>query len=141
MWRHIYLYQREDVDGNESHSHGDPHVYYRWVAIKTSSTVPTNEVGFDKIMPEGRLIPAKFMPLTGQDLTITFGSPSPITHAVKTELARWRTEEATLSSLPQVLVQSRTATARSRLTGIVQEDLERLGKLVDPSSCKRIPEY
>jgi len=96
----------------------------------TPTVIPMYITGFDRIMPEGRPIPAKFMPLTGQDLTVTFGTPDLITRHVKSELARWRVEEASLSRLPEVLAQSRTAQTRSRLTAIVQEDLEQLGTVV-----------
>lgn len=87
-------------------------------------------------MQAGRPIPAKFMPLTGQDITVTFGTPELITRHVENELVRWRAEEASLSCLAPDIAQSRIAETRSRLTAIVQEDLEQLGRSLEHRQCK-----
>jgi len=39
--------------------------------------IPMWITGFDKLMPEGRSIPYKFIPRLGANLSITFGSPIP----------------------------------------------------------------
>ena len=58
---------------------------------------PYPHTGFDKLMPEGRPFPYKFLPRPGADLTITFGEPVPpedIQNALSSLVAERRMPDA-----------------------------------------------
>ena len=54
--------------------------------------------GFDKVMPEGRRFPFKFLPRPRQNLSITFGTPIPHSQfpAIRHSDSETRTEITTI---------------------------------------------
>ncbi|KAL0580929.1 Lyso-phosphatidylcholine acyltransferase [Marasmius crinis-equi] len=81
--------------------------------------------GFDKVMPEGRPFPYKYLPRLGAHLSVTFGKPLP-TKAVSSiadrlTAARREEQDPTKQIELEVLV-------RTEVTAMVHDAVEALGK-------------
>jgi len=90
---------------------------------RTPHIVPMYLTGFDKLLPVDRPFPSKFVPQAGQHLSVTFGSPMTIVQGLDEALRSWR--EQRNESKEEV---DRT---RSRVTKIVQNEVEALGRVVE----------
>jgi len=78
------------------------------------AVIPIWLTGFDQLMPEGRRFPFNFLPRAGADLSITFGEPIPAEELLDAASSKESSEDVT----------------QSKLTGVVKERVELLGKSV-----------
>jgi monolysocardiolipin acyltransferase len=89
--------------------------------------------GFDKLMPEGRHAPWKYLPRPGARLSVTFGTPVPPT-AVRGALGTTMREEVpgetTEAEEDEEEARRRKDKVRIALTEVVQRAVEALGRQV-----------
>ncbi|KXN87953.1 Tafazzin [Leucoagaricus sp. SymC.cos] len=78
--------------------------------------IPMWLTGFDRLMPEGRPFPYKYLPHSGAELSITFGNPIPA------DSIRQALQNHTTSSLDSAL------DSRARVTSIIHDAVENLGR-------------
>ncbi|KAH9895722.1 acyltransferase-domain-containing protein [Cubamyces lactineus] len=98
-------------------------------AQKPPVIIPMWLTGFDKLMPEGRPFPYKFLPKPGVALSVTFGEPVPAHHiqeALSTLVREKRLPDAPHSSSGAEEV----ARVRSAVTAVIQREVEALGRRV-----------
>jgi len=70
--------------------------------VKPPVVIPMWLTGFDKLMPEGRAVPYKYLPRPGAQLSVTFGDPIPsdvIQGALK-RIGRPSSQTASATDLP-----------------------------------------
>ncbi|KAI0804634.1 acyltransferase-domain-containing protein [Irpex lacteus] len=98
--------------------------------------IPMWLTGFDKLMPEGRSFPYKFFPRRGVALSVTFGSPIPLS-SIKIALnARRIHEELPLTDQREthgMRSKEGWARIRSAVTAVVHREVEALGRRVAAS--------
>jgi monolysocardiolipin acyltransferase len=113
--------------------------------------IPMWITGFDKLMPEGRRFPFKFMPRLGAQLSVTFGDPIPpsdILTALRRETkqplheagvsdssvlpksSRWVNVEAAEKSESETIDKE----IRIAVTNVVQRAVEAVGRRVSGDS-------
>jgi monolysocardiolipin acyltransferase len=86
--------------------------------------------GFDKLMPEGRQAPWKYLPRPGARLSVTFGTPVPPS-AVRGALGIATREEVVSRVTAEVdMRQSKDRAARIAITEVLQHAVEALGRQV-----------
>ncbi|KAJ7638514.1 acyltransferase-domain-containing protein [Roridomyces roridus] len=89
---------------------------------KLPPIIPIWLSGFERLMPEGRPFPYKYLPRPGQHLSVTFGEPLDLR-----ELEALRASDATPEQL------------RIRITSIVHDAVEALGHSVSGPLLTRTP--
>ncbi|KAG5716067.1 putative lysophosphatidylcholine acyltransferase [Termitomyces sp. T112] len=105
--------------------------------------IPMWLTGFDKLMPEGRAFPWKFLPRYGAQLSVTFGSPIPPEEVLEalgtlsTKLAPHDTVQPTIRVKDQIsqlqapyMAQEDLSKTRSAVTAIIQQRVEALGRSI-----------
>ena len=90
--------------------------------------------GFDRLMPEGRPFPYKYLPRIGAHLGVTFGNP--IAENELLEALRSNASQSTTSHEPRAPIglsadDPSRALIRQRVTAIIHREVERLGSLQD----------
>ncbi|KAF9482019.1 hypothetical protein BDN70DRAFT_854183 [Pholiota conissans] len=125
--------------------HGQAHLpRFKWgvgrilMEAKTPPMViPMWLTGFDKLMPEGRPFPYKYLPRIGARLSVTFGDP-----VSEDEIA----EALNITRTPRqqhgadVAVDAHyTALVRKKVTAILHRDVEALGKSISGKLLNGIP--
>ncbi|KAI9437910.1 acyltransferase-domain-containing protein [Lactarius psammicola] len=94
--------------------------------------IPMWITGFDKLMPEGRHAPWKYLPRSGARLSVTFGTPVPPA-AVRAALDMTTREEVVPGEAAQAQEEARRRKDREvriALTEVVQRAVEALGRQV-----------
>jgi len=90
--------------------------------------IPMWLTGFDKLMPEGRRAPWKYLPRPGARLSVTFGAP----------LAR-ASVRATLGAQQSEVEQADVEKTRIALTELVQRAVEDVGRQVSGDLLDGVP--
>ena len=101
--------------------------------LLSSSLNARTHAGFDKLMPEGRHAPWKYLPRPGAHLSVTFGTPmSPaVVRAALGGTATSTCEEVVPGAAAEAEVQrSRDREVRIAVTEVVQRAVEALGRQV-----------
>lgn len=116
----------------------------------TSYPAPRS-TGFDKLMPEGRRAPWKFLPRQGARLSVTFGAPlSPaVVHATMAsalgvESVPWRDDgegKELNTGMPVKLDAEAEVKVRIALTELMQQSVEVLGRNVSGDSLTGLPHH
>jgi len=84
--------------------------------------IPMWLTGFDQLMPLGRAFPYNYLPRPGAELSVTFGNPMPPDFIHQGLLSTtYMVTEAQNSTVEQ---------SRSRVTNMIQEAVENLGRSV-----------
>lgn len=108
--------------------------------------IPMWLTGFDKLMPEGRATPWKYLPRYGAQLSITFGSPiapDEILDAIGAVNSKvsppdmipsvgvgWVKDKLSSQLQPISMAQEDLLQVRSAVTAIVQRRVEALGRTI-----------
>jgi len=90
--------------------------------------VPMWLTGFDKLMPEGRKAPFKFLPKLNVELGVAFGEP--LHHEEIAVIAAHKRSAELALGQPLSLETNERKLARSNITTVVQQSVERLGRKV-----------
>lgn len=120
--------------------------------------IPMWLTGFDKLMPEGRTFPYKYLPRIGARLTVTFGDPisaDEILEALNVNtiysaddgnsfdpaaVTGWLGDKARRQHGTDVLVDEHyTCLVRKRVTAILHRDVEALGRSISGSMLNGVP--
>ncbi|KAH9053058.1 acyltransferase-domain-containing protein [Lactarius vividus] len=91
--------------------------------------IPMWITGFDKLMPEGRHAPWKYLPRPGARLSVTFGAPVPPA-AVHDVLDATTRSDVVSGEVAEVQEEERQREVRIALTKVVQRAVEALGRQV-----------
>jgi len=84
--------------------------------------IPMWLTGFDQLMPLGRAFPYNYLPRPGAELSVTFGNPIPPNFI-----------NQGLLSTTGLITEAQNSTAeqsRSRVTSVIQEAVEDLGRSI-----------
>jgi hypothetical protein len=88
--------------------------------------------GFDKILLADQPAPFKFVPRAGQHLTVTFGNPATLGGRITEAIDSWRERNLVdQENLSNDYWKSEVQTVRSRITRIVQGEVEALGRPIE----------
>ncbi|KAG6877845.1 hypothetical protein C0993_003218 [Termitomyces sp. T159_Od127] len=110
--------------------------------MKPPVIIPMWLTGFDKLMPEGRVAPWKFLPRYGAQLSVTFGnpvSPSEILDAIRAVDSKmsppdsvqptgWVRDQLLLKL--QAIPMAQEDHVRSAVTAVIQQRVEALGRTI-----------
>jgi monolysocardiolipin acyltransferase len=97
-------------------------------AIKLPVVIPVWITGFNKLMPEGRPFPYKYIPKIGQHLSVTFGKP----------ISREVLEENLKTGFEGVS-ENEQIRRRIAVTDTIHDAVEALGRSVSGDSLEAIP--
>ena len=129
--------QRPYVNGDSTSSHDHPHVDNWYVPscstlLFLSSLNARTHAGFDKLMPEGRHAPWKYLPRPGAHLSVTFGAPmSPaVVRSALSGTATSTREEVVSGTAAEAEGRSKDREVRIAVTEVVQRAVEALGRQV-----------
>ncbi|KAG6903302.1 hypothetical protein C0995_013055 [Termitomyces sp. Mi166 len=112
--------------------------------LKPPVIIPMWLTGFDKLMPEGRTVPWKFLPRYGAQLSVTFGSPIPseeILEALGTSNPQvpppdavkskgWLKDQLSQEPRAPSMAQEDFLRVRSAVTAVIQRRVEALGRSI-----------
>lgn len=89
--------------------------------------LPVWLTGFDKLMPEGRSFPYKYLPRLGTHVSVTFGQPLPAEQFQKAMGSLPADKVANFRKNPQGTVDADVERVRIEMTAIVHRAVESLG--------------
>jgi len=96
----------------------------------TPTVIPMWISGFDKLMPEGRAFPYKYLPRIGARLTVTFGKPVPH-HELKEALSlKMPSKRNGATKAHGGVEQVYASLVRQKVTAVIHRHVEALGRSV-----------